>query len=63
MELHHYIYIFVILQIVPLIERPKSAISSVDLTRNSAAEQCANKDIIYIIQDPKALGENFYFYN
>lgn len=61
MELHHCVYIFVTLQIVPLIERPKSAISSVNLTRNSAAEQCANKDVICIIQDPKALGINFYF--
>lgn len=64
MRLHHCLYIFVIiLHIVPLIERPKSAISSVDLTRNSAADKCANKDVIYIVPRSKSTWSKFFISN
>jgi len=47
MGLHYCIYIFMVLQIIPLIERPKSAISSMDLTRNSAADMCEQRYKLY----------------
>lgn len=60
MRLHYCIYIFVVLQIVPLIERPKSAISSMDLTRNSAADMCEQRYNLYYTRS-KSTWSKFLF--
>jgi len=61
MELRHCVYIIVmVLQVVPLIERPKSAISSMDLTRNSAADMCEQRYNLYYTRS-KSTWSKFLF--
>lgn len=47
-------------QIIPLIERPKSAISSMDLTRNSAADMCEQRYKLYYTRS-KSTWSKFLF--